>query len=271
MNLIDNRFYLGNVPGFLSLVKIISSDPEFRMAFDFGAKSIEFESMMMAGVIGLGIRLVKSTKGIIVPSPTTRTDRVTLRVDSGAFQRTLVSINSIPYSYMCIWIDPEEVSICIETYGSDQVRISYAIMSTMTLDEHDTDFLVTTNTMKDSLQYDFMVDHPGGTWRRYLQASAVDTVLRYTASKHEMTWETRNQHSTMSLYMTLNPTTINAKEDIYVCLLPSVVTILRTVLHATDKHSTIVSISDDLPIRLFSRLDTCGSFIRVYAGTKDDS
>jgi hypothetical protein len=267
----DNRFYFGNVSGFLSLVKLLNSDPEFRIAFDFQTQAIEIESMMMAGVIGMGIRLVKSSKGILLLSPTTRTDRVTLRVDSGAFQRTIIGINSIPYAYMCLWIDPEDVSICMETYGSDHVRISYAILSTMTLDEHDTDFLVTSNTMKDSLSYEFVVTHPGSTWRRYIQSSTVDTVLRYTAASREMAWETRNQHSTMSLYLGLDPTAVSTTKDVYVCLLPSVVTVIRNVLQATDKYATVVSVSDDLPIRLFAQLDSYGSFIRVYAGTKDDS
>jgi hypothetical protein len=270
MLLVDNRFYLGNVPGFLSLVKILNNDPEFRMAFDFGNDTLEIESMMMRGVIGLGLRLVKSVNGILVPSPTTRKDRVTLRIDSGAFQRTLMVLNSVPYAYMSLWIDQDDVSICVATYGSDQVQISSAVMSTLTLDDDDTAFMVTANAMGDSLCYAMVVSHPSAIWRRYAQASTVDTVLRYSVDQHRLTWETRHQQTTMSLYLAMDSVHGVVKNDIYVCLLPAVLNVLRSVLQATDKHVTTLSISDDLPVRLFTALDTVGSFVRVYAGTKDD-
>jgi hypothetical protein len=47
--------------------------------------------------------------------------------------------------------------------------------------------------------------------------------------------------------------------------------ILRGVLQVVTKYMTTLSISTELPVRLFARFDTVGSFIRVYAGTKDDN
>ena len=62
---------------------------------------------------------------------------------------------------------------------------------------------------------------------------SIDTVIRYDSKTQRLTWETQNQQSKIS-------------------------------------HITTLSISDDLPVRLFAKFDT-SSFIRVYAGTKDDN
>jgi hypothetical protein len=275
MHLIDDRYYFGNVPGFLSLVKLLNNDPEFRLALDFGAGTLEIESMMMAGVIGMGIRLIKSPLGIIAPSPTTRTDRVTLKVDSAAFHRTFLGLNNVPYAYMSLWI-VDDVCIHLETFGSDHVSVATATMNTMTLDEDDTDFVVTADTMKTKLHYDFIAKFPGSVWRRYVHASTVDTKVRYSVQQRRLTWQSTQDQTTMSLYLAIHPNplvneTDRLDSDVLICLLPTVVAVIRSVLQTTDKYMVTISISDDLPIGLFAPLDSVGSFIRVYAGTKDDN
>jgi hypothetical protein len=267
MSLVTDRFYIGDVPTFMMIVKILKTDPEFCIGFDFGSRRLEIESMLMAGVIGVGIRLVQGTNAIIAPSPMSRTDRVTFRMDSSAFHQAIVVLNHIPYAYMSMGINKEDDAICLYTYNKDHVNLGSAVVQSLTLEEHDTDFLVTNEDLREALPYEVMIENLGTVWKSYIQASTIDTVIHYDSKTQRLTWETQNQQTKISLYL---PVCIQCTSDVRVCLLPSVLNVLRTVIQVTSKHSTTLSISDDLPVRLFTRFDTYGSFIRVYAGTKDN-
>jgi hypothetical protein len=265
--LLADRFYIGDVTTFMMLIKILKTDPEFCIAFDFGARRLDIESMLMAGVIGVGIRLVQGTNAIIVHSPMCRTDRVTFRMDSSAFHQAIVVLNHIPYAYMSISTNEEDDAICLYTYSKDHVNLGSAVVHSLNLEDHDTDFLVTNEDLREVLPYEVMIENPGTVWKSYIQASTIDTVIRYDNKTQRLTWETQNQQTKISLYL---PVSTQYSSDIRVCLLPSVLNVLRTVVQVTSKHMTTLSISEDLPVRLFARFDT-ESFIRVYAGTKDDN
>jgi hypothetical protein len=268
MALLPDRFHIGDVPSFLALVKIIKTDPEFCLCFDFGSRCVEIESMLMAGVVAVGIRLVQDTSGILAPSPITRLDRITLRVDSGAFHQAVVGLNHVPYAYMSFGLTEEDAAIGLYTYNKQHVRLGSAIVSTLNLEEHDADFLVTNEEQREPLSYDVQVEQLGATWKAYMQSSAIDTVIRYIHEAQTIQWETKNQQTTVSLYL---PVSVKNAPDVRVCILPSVLSILRSVLQVTSKQQTTLSIGEDLPVRLFAPLDTVGSFIRAYAGTKDDN
>ena len=262
-----DRFYIGDVPSFLMLVKIIKADPEFRLALDFGNHCMEFESMFMAGVVGVGIRLVQGPNHIVAASTITRTDRITLRLDSGAFLQAIIVLNHVPYAYMSICLNEEEDALCMDTYDKDHTKLGSAYIHTLNLEEHDTDFLVTDEEKREALLYEVMITNLGSVWKTYMQASTIDTVIRYDSKTKNMAWETNHQQTKISLYL---PVSVECMVDVRVCLLPAVSTIVRGVLQFTSKYNTTLSISDDLPVRIFAPLDTMGSFIRLYAGTKDD-
>jgi hypothetical protein len=268
MSMSNDRFYIGDVPSFLMLVKIIKADPEFRLALDFRNHCLEFESMLMAGVVGVGIRLSAGPNQIVAASHMmTRTDRITLRLDSGAFLQALITLNHVPYAYMSICLNEEEDTLCLYTYDMDHIKLGSALLVTLNLEDHDTDFLVTNEDKREALVYDVMITSPGSVWKTYMQASAIDTVIRYDCKTRNIAWETNNQQTKIALYM---PVSVECTTDVRVCLLPAVLTIVRGVLQFTAKYNTTLSLSDDLPVRVFAALDTNGSFIRIYAGTKDD-
>jgi hypothetical protein len=229
---------------------------------------MEIESMIMAGVVGLGIRLVSGNMGIIVPSAATRVDRVTLRIDSNAFYQSVVAINRLAYAYMSMGVSEEEDSICLYTFDKHHVQLASAVVHTLTLEEQDMEFLVTNEDRREPMLYDITVEHPGETWKSYLQASTIDMVIHYFHETQTIRWETNNLQSKIALYMSVS---VACTKNVSVCLLPAVLNILRGVLQTTGKHKTQVSIGEDLPIRLFTSLDDNGSFIRVYAGTKDEN
>lgn len=268
MSLSDDRFYVGNVPTFLMLVKLIKVDPEFCLNMDFGRKQLEIESMLMAGVVGVGIRLVQGPQNIIRCSSMTRTDCVTLRIDSGALYEALLVLNKTPYAYMSLGLSPDDVQLSLEIYNKEHVHMGSATINTLDLEEHDAEFVVTNEEKRDSLVYDVTIDQPGSCWRSYLQASVIDTTILYNSKTQNLTWETSNIQTKIALYM---PVAVQCPTDVRVCLLPTVLTILRSVLQVTAKHVTTLSISEDLPVRLFARFDLNGSFIRVYAGTKEEN
>jgi hypothetical protein len=241
-------------------------DSEFCLCFDFGNRCIEIESMLMASVVGVGVRLVQCEDGIIIPSTIVRNDRITLRLDSSAFHQAIVLVNGVPYTYMRMGLNTAEDAICLYTYNSLHVLLSEAVVQTLNLEDQDTDFIVV--AQQEDLAYEVQIEHVGATWKTYLQACTGDTVIRYTNKTQTLTWEISHQQTKVSLYL---PVTVVSPTDVNVCLLPAVVNVLRNVLQITTKFTTSLSIGVDLPVRLFAPLDTHGSFIRVYAGTKDDN
>jgi hypothetical protein len=268
MSLFVDRFYIGDVPKFMMLVKIIKMDPEFRICFDFTNRCLEIESMLMTGVVGIGIRLVQGTNGILVSSPIVRTDRMTLRMDSGAFHQAVLVLNHSPYAYMSISLNDDEDAICLYTYSREHVQMGSAEVHTLNLEDHDTDFLVVNDDKMAVMSYEVMIEQPGEIWKSYMQASTIDTVIRYNSKTQNITWETNNHQTKIALYL---PVSVVYPADVHVCLLPSVLNILRNVLQVTQKYPTTLSIGEDLPVRIFASFDTYGSFIRAYAGTKDDN
>lgn len=269
MAFVPDRFYVGDVPTFLTLIKILKTDPECCVCFDFGCRRLEIESMMMAGVVAVGIRAVQGTKAIIVPSPISRTDRVTVRIDSNALFHAISILNNAPYAYMSLGLHAEENSICIHVYNQLHENLGSAFVHTLNLEEHDTDFLVVQEEKRPLLPYDVTVENPGKTWRSYMQASTIDTTLRFNSKAKTITWETNNPQTRICLVLPV--TAQHNSPDVRICILPSVVALLRGVLQVASNRVTTLSIGEDLPVRLFASLDTCGSFIRMYAGTKDDN
>ena len=272
MSMLADRFYITEVSSFLGLVKILKADPEFRLALDFGGKCLEFESLLMAGVVGVGIRLVAhqaqgGATHIVAASSMTRTDRATLRLDSGALLQAIVALNHVPYAHMSLSLHEEEDALCLYTYNSEHTTLGHALIHTLTLEDHDTDFLVTDEEKRPALAYDLGLTHPGALWKTYMQASTIDTIIRYDGKTQNVTWETNHQQTKIALYL---PVATSCRTDVRVCLLPAVMAVVRGVLQFTAKHNTTLSLSEDLPVRIFASLDTAGSFIRLYAGTKED-
>lgn len=266
MSLSENCFYIGNVPLFLQIIKLIKLDSEFCLRLDFAKGRLEIESMMLSGVVGMGIRLMKGGS-IIAKTPDSRNDCSILRVNSASFYQAMVLLSHHNYAYMCIGIEDDDDTLHIRTYTSEHVCIGSAKIATLNLEEYDSEFLVVNENKRDPLEFDIDVKDKGTMWKQFLQPSTVDTKIKYSNTNRNLTWETKNQQTLVSFYL---PVTTSCTRDVEVCILPSVVSILRGVLQVTDKLETMLSISEDLPVRLFANFDTIGSFIRVYAGTKED-
>ena len=265
--LCQDRFYLGNVPTFLQIVRILKSDPEFCLAFDFGCKRLDIESMLLSGVVGIGVRLVQGdTAGILVPSPLTRSDRVTLRVDSSALYQAVSALNQVTYAYMSLGLVKDENAIYLCTYAPDHTSLGTATVHTLDLEEHDMDFRIM-GPQLEALDYPLCMEQLGQTWKAYLQSATIDTVIHYRPAARSVTWETSNQQTRMELFMAVTTT---CTQEVRICLLPSVVAILQTILTMAAKYPTQLALSTPLPLRARVQLDAHGSFLQVYAGTKDD-
>jgi hypothetical protein len=264
MTLLLDRFYVGDVSGFLGLLKVLKTDPEFRLRFDFGQHCLELESMMMAGVVGVGVRLHQGEGGIFVPSPTVREDHVIFRVDSQSFLKAMTALNPLTYAYLSLRPD-EDSAICIDIYDGVGQCMGSAVVNTLTLDDSDREFLVTNH--HEPLSYAIKLKSTGRAWGTYLQAATTDTVIRYDSQMHVVHWETSNVHTRVSLHLGVSP---QESPDVSVCLCPGVVSVLRTILQVVQKHPTTFSMHEDLPVCVTAVLDRQGSFLRVYAGTKDD-
>ena len=265
MTPLHDRFYVGDVPAFLGLVKVLKADPEFRIRFDFGNQCLDLESMMMAGVVGIGVRLYKGAGGIFVESPTSRSDQCTLKVDSQSFLKALATLNTMSYAYLSLRTE-DDAAICLDIYDAEGQCLGSGTVMTLTMDELDHEFLVT--KPQDPYPYEIMVTNTGATWCTYLQAAAAETTVRYDHHKQLLIWSTSSVQSKVSLYLAVPP---QSSCDVQLCLFPSVVQILRTIFQVTHQRATTMSLHEELPVRIVADLDTRGSFLRVYAGTKDDT
>jgi len=266
MVLFADRFYVGDMPAFLGLVKLLKADPDFMLRFDFPRQCLELESIMMAGIVAVGSRLFQGSGGIFVVSPQSRTDECLLRVDSQAFSKAISTLNQVSYAYLSLQ-PGEEATLCIDAYTEENVCIGSAVLNTLAFDDDHKNFTVI-NQAHDDLPYSIIAENLGGTWARFLQSASIETTLHYDPRLQQLQWVTHDQHTRMSLHLPISPQP--ATSEVQICLNPSVVTILRTVLQVTQKHSTTLAYSEDLPICLSASLDAQGSFIRIYAGTKDD-
>lgn len=263
-----DRFYVGDIQTFLKLLKLLKCDPECCLAFDFGTRCIEFESFAMAGIVAVGVRLVQCTGGILVRSPVTRTDRVVMRIDTAALFAASMGLSAIPYAYMSIGITADEDNIQMSAFDKAHTLLGKARVCTLDKHATDGDFpIVNDQTGGQSLVYQVSAKQDGTTWRRYLHAPTVDTLIHYDGSMKRIVWGTNNNQTQLSLYMPVTSTHVG---DIHIGLLPSVTALLRTALQTTGKTLVTLSISDDLPVRLVASLDTSGSVLRMYAGTKED-
>ena len=260
-----DHFGIGDVAGFLRIVRLLKVDSEFCLAFDFGLHHLEIQSMALGGVVGIGIHLVQSSVGILEPSPFVRSDRVVLRIDSGILYQTLLVLNKIEYERLSIGVNVDDDTIEVNIYDADCVKVGSATINTLQLNEHDTDFIIIKENQLFS--YETTLCQSGKQWRTYLQPTTIDLTMIYNGTSKQLTWETRNTQSKIVLYM---QTQCQASGDVRVCVLPAVIEVLRSLLQVTETHATTLSIRDDKPICMYSTLDTSGSFIRVYAGTKDD-
>ena len=267
-----DRFYVGDIQTFLKLVKLLKCDPECLLAFDFGTRCLEFESMMMAGVVAVGVRLKQCPGGIIVRSPVQRVDRVVMRIDTAALYSAAMGVSAIPYAFMSIAVAADGASIQMTTF--DKTNRVMGDVRVCTLDKHDSDDgdfpIVNAQTGGQPLVYDVSATHDGPTWRRYLHTPTVDTVIHYDGPMKRLVWGTNSGQTRLSLYMSGTSVTSTYTGDIRICVLPSVTALLRTALQTTGKSPVTLSMSDDLPIRLVSPLDSAGSLLRMYAGTKED-
>ena len=265
MEFVPDRFYLDNAAVFLQLVRILKADQEFRMALDFGKSCLQLESMLLSGVVGVGVQLVQCVGGIVRPSLLTRRDRVVLRVDSGALYQTVVALNHVPYTYLSLGLTADDVGLCVSTYAAEHVVLGTGTVQTLDLAEQDADFLVTADALQ--LHYPLCLEHPGHTFKKYLSTGTIDTVLHYRPLSRSMTWVTSNQQTRIELYMTVSS---QCQDEVRICLLPAVTGLVQQFLQVAAQLPTQLALSNDLPVRLWIPLDRHGSFIRVYAGTKDD-
>ena len=148
MSCVPDRFYLDSAAVFLQLVRILKADQEFRLALDFGKSCLQLESMLLSGVVGVGVQLVQGVGGIVRPSHLTRRDRIVLRVDSGALHQTIAALNHVPYAYMSLGLTADDVGLCVSTYTADNVLVGTGTIQTLDLADQDADFLVTTDAMQ---------------------------------------------------------------------------------------------------------------------------
>lgn len=260
----SDRFYLGQVWTFLGVVKTLGNDPEFRIAFDFGNECVDIESMMMAGVVGVGIKFNKVPNGVFVPSPTTRTDRLTFRIDSATFLKVISTLGKLQYAYMSFHF--VEDSIVIQSYNGTHEMMGSGVVYTINMEEDDLEFVVVGGKVCESLEYPVTITALGSQWKKYLQSSPNDTTLRYNSRLGKISWETKDTLSKVSLYLPVE-TSVKHHEDVTVTFLPSVIQIIRGLF--IDRVFTTVSISEELPLHVFTNIDNGCGFIRVYAGTKE--
>ena len=259
-----DRFYLGQVSTFLNLIKTLGHDPEFRIAFDFGKECVDLESMMMAGVVGVGIKFNKVPNGVFVPSPTTRRDRLTFRIDSVTFLKVLSTLGKLPYAYMSFHV--VEDSILVQSYNCTHQVLGSASIHTINMEENDEDFVVVGGKVCESLEYPVSITALGSQWKKYLQSSSNDTTLRYNSRLNKISWETKDVLSKVSLYLPVeNQNTYH--EDVTVTFLPAVIQIIRGLF--LDRQHTTISMSEELPLRSLTTMDHECGFIRVYAGSKE--
>jgi hypothetical protein len=267
MSLQANRYYVGYVDSFIQIMKLVRSDPEFRIRFDFQNHSMDIECLLMSGIVGIGIHLVKGVGSILVPSPVTREDVVTIRVNSNSFLSVFVKLMSLSYAYLSIWTKENE--LCIEIYDGDHKVLGSGCVNTLTLEDGDDDFMIIEEESREKLEYPIQESRPGSLWKTYFHAGTdEDTIIRCDVNQSCLTWTTRTTLTKICLNMNL--VTSSSTVPVLVCILPSVVQQLKQIITVTAKQETTLSLCTELPIRMFTVLDTNGSFIRVYAGTKED-
>lgn len=262
-----DRFYIGKVPIFLGVVKLMTQDKEFRIAFDFANKVLEMESMMMGGVVAAGVQLPQAPGGVLVPSPVTRSDRVTLRVDGGSLVRAMVALGRCKYAYISITV-AEESEIHLEAFGSTHETLGSAKIDSLTLEEHDTEFPVAQNTLGASLEYPVEVTYSASVWKNYFPAGKQGLTVRYAHARQHLAVETRDTLTRVSLLLKL-PKKVHHAEDVSATLVPAVVAIVRNVLIVPDAPLTLL-LHPQLPIQLHLDLGVGEGCVRMYAGTKEE-
>jgi hypothetical protein len=270
MALQENRFYVGHVDSFIQIMKLVRNDPEFRIRMDFGLESMDIECLLMSGIVGIGIHLVKGEGAILVPSPVTRDDVVTIRVNSNSFLSVFVKLMSLSYAYISIWIKENELGI--DTYDRDHNLLGSGCVRTLTLEDGDEDFMIIDEESREVLHYPIQETRLGSIWKTYFHAGTdEDTIIQYDMKQSQITWTTNTTLTRICLVMKMTGTTQSRSMiPMQVCILPSVVQQLKQVIAVTCKNETTLSLCTELPLRMFTILDTNGSFIRVYAGTKEE-
>ena len=265
MSLKDDRFYLGDVPGFLAIIKLLTKDTEFCVAFDHAHNRIDLQAIMLAGAVGTGVRLCKHPGGIIVPSGCKRSDRCVLRVDSMALLRALVCLGKCQYAYMALWVNDNDIHI--DAYTSEHDAAGSAVVHTLTVEDSDGDFSIVDGSMP-ALAYPVTVTQCANEWKRYMGAKGEMGIL-FDHRHGRLCWTTRETLSRVVVHMPIREPS-GHDQDIQLCLLPAVLEILRNVLQVAGGNPLAVSLSDDLPLKMRAQLDDSGSFMLVYAGTKDE-
>jgi hypothetical protein len=236
--------------------------------FDHVQNRIDMQSMMLAGVVGTGIRLEKGPSSILAPSTMSDSSIYTLKVDSVSFLHVFVRLVKSGYTFISMHVT-DGTSICMEAFNAEHTIIGSGIVNTLAVDNDECTFMITNADKMMIMDYAVSITRKWEQWKPYFQASSTeDTFIGYDGTG-KVTWTTKSDMSTISLYTHLSQVERPVSEMINICIVPSVVHLIRIIFQLSDKKNTRLSLSDDLPVRIFSPFDDNGSFIRMFAGTKD--
>ena len=264
-----DRFRIADVSAFMSLIKILRNDNEFHIRFDHTNGHIDIESMMMAGIVAVGIHIIPSDSGMFTCHNMTRNTIDTFRVDSAGFLRVFVRLFKLKHEYFQLYV-VDDTSICIECIHDNMV-VGSGTINTLDVDGDDSElFRITQDEM--DMSFSLCMTRKWSEWKPFFQATmSEDTTISYTAGMDKLVWTTADITSKIMMNSRVDGKEQNSCSSVDVCILPSIVRLVRNIMQFSDKSDTTVSLDTELPLSIYSRMDTMtnGGFIRILAGTKE--
>lgn len=261
-----NRFRISNINAFLSILKILRNENEFTIRFDHGNGHVDIESMMLASVVAVGIHFVPGDNSMFTCSMMTTETKNTLRIDSATFLRVFVRLYKIKHTLIQLYVS-DDTSLCIECFDGDR-KVGSGIVNTIDIDMNDSELFQIIQPDMD-MSYSVKMSKKWTELSPFFQASSTEeTTISYTANSDRLVWKSKDDSSQVVLYTDLTESE-RAQENVQICVLPSVVKLVRTVLQFVEKLPITLSLSTELPLYAHAVIDSDGSFIRVFAGTKE--
>jgi hypothetical protein len=264
----QNQFCIGDINAFLAILKILRHDNEFTIRFDHTNGHVDIESMMLASVVAVGIHLVPGISNVFTESIMTKQSVDVFKIDSAAFLRVFIRLYKIKHTDIRIYV-VDDVSICIESFY-DTLKVGSGVISTVDMNTEEAGlFQITKSDEEIGMSYLFSIIRTWKDLSPFFQAStSEETKIAYVANSDQLTWTSSSDDNSINLYSHLNNIE-RTNENMRVCLLPSVVQLIRTVFQFTEKRETRLSLDSELPVCMFTKLSDDGSFIRLFAGTKE--
>ena len=263
-----NRFIISNIGGFLSLLKILRNENEFTIRFNHGNGHIDIESMMLASVVAVGLHFVPGENNMFTFSNSSMTDYKinTLRIDSATFLRVFVRLYKIKHTRIQLHV-LEETSLCIECFDGD-MKVGSGTVNSIDIDSTDSEYFQILQPDM-CMSYTIIISRKWTELSPLFQASSTEeTTVSYKGSSDKLSWTSKDDSSVVTLYTDLSEKE-RSVESVEICLLPSVVKLVRTILQFVEKRSITLSLSTELPLFSEASMDDSGSFIRLFAGTKE--